>query len=292
MTNESVPQVKQVNPPTFTDDQIRLIRDTICKGSSDDEFKLFMYQCQRTGLDPFARQIFGVMRWDSKLNREAMAIQTSIDGLRLIAERTKKYCGQTPKLWCGSDGIWKDVWLDQDPPKAAKVGVFKKGFIEPLYSVARWDSYVQTYRDKKTGEQRVTQFWQKMPDLMLAKVAEALALRTAFPQETSGLYTADEMSQDQEIKQAKAQPIKQASPQTIKLPDVTLSTTRDRKTITNEIIAFGKSQGVDLDSILLMLSDWSGMKPDKVETTRLEDFLVYFKAQYQGESVEGVGSNG
>lgn len=157
----------------------------------------FLQHCARTGLDPIARQIYSIARKSKGQLR--WQIQISIDGARLVAERSGQYEGQTTPEFTGDGQTWTQVWLATEPPKAARVGVFRRGFREPLYAVALWDAYVQTKdewkNNSKTGNVVVTDMWRKMGPLMLAKCAEMLALRKAFPQDLSGLYSSEEMAQ-------------------------------------------------------------------------------------------------
>lgn len=168
-------------------EQIELLKRTVAKGATDDQFALFMTIAQRRRLDPFAKQIWCVLRKSGGIVE--MAVQTAIDGFRLIAQRTGEYDGQDKALWCGEDGIWKDVWLSDKPPAAAVVLVYRKGVSRPFPGIAHLKGYAAYKDDGKTLAAK----WGQMPEHMLAKCAEALALRKAFPEELSGIYTDDEM---------------------------------------------------------------------------------------------------
>ena len=165
----------------WTPEQKQLIASTIAPGCSADELRLFGLACQRTGLDPFSKQIYAIKRGGK------VTIQVSIDGLRSIAERTGELDG-SETLWCGEDGQWQDVWLSSKPPAAAKTIIHRKGSQHPFVGVAR-------YADYNAGQG----LWNKMGAAMIAKCSEALALRKAFPADLSGVYGSEEMEQAEEV---------------------------------------------------------------------------------------------
>jgi phage recombination protein Bet len=175
----------------MTRDQLELVKRTIAKDTTDDEFALFMTVAHRRGLDPFDRQIHAVKRWDPDAERKVMAIQIGIDGYRLGATRTGEENGQDGPYWCGADGIWVDVWLHDVAPAAAKVTVYRKGRDRGYTGIALWASYVQTKKDGTPNS-----MWRRHGPGQLAKCAEALAIRKAFPQELGGTHTDDELGVD------------------------------------------------------------------------------------------------
>jgi len=165
----------------FTDEQINLIKDMYAKDTSNEQLGLFMYVAKKTGLDPLAKQIHCVLRKNKNNGKMDMSIQTSIDGYRLIADRTGNLAG-----------IDDAAYDRETSPTVASVTVYKfvKGHKCAFTASARWKEYAPK------GTQAF--MWEKMPFLMLGKCAESLALRKAFPADLSGVYSDDEMAQADE----------------------------------------------------------------------------------------------
>jgi len=176
----------------FSREQMDVIKNHIAKGCTDIELQYFLSVAQRSGLDPFAKQIYMIKRKEQQEDgtwKETATPQCSIDGYRLIADESGEYNGSRIH-WCGKDGAWRDVWLADEAPAAAKCEVFKKGCEQPFVAIAKFNSYAQRKKDGTPSK-----FWRTMPAEQLAKCAESLALRKAFPKKTSGIYTSDEMAQ-------------------------------------------------------------------------------------------------
>ena len=187
----------------FTQEEVALIKAQIAPQATDNELKIFLHQCKRTGLDPLSRQIYCIHRGGK------MTIQTSIDGFRAIAERSGSYAGQDEPEF---------VYDDKKKLICCKVNVYRFTKNETRYKasvgVAFWNEYA--------GQN----LWLKMPHTMLSKVAEALALRKAFPQDLGGLYTSDEMQQAEQEQQNETQKqVFEEKPQYVEAEEVKEPTT-------------------------------------------------------------------
>lgn len=155
-------------------DQIDLIKRTIAKNATNDELNLFLYYCNKTGLDPLAHQI-----WFIKMNGQ-LNIQVSIDGLRLVAERSGLYAGQDGAIFTVEE-------IDGRKDLRCDVTVYKFAQSGERYPVATGSAYLSEYSSNNP-------LWKTKPRVMLSKVAESLALRKGFPLELSGIYTPEEFS--------------------------------------------------------------------------------------------------
>jgi hypothetical protein len=143
-------------------------RDLIKKTVSDprnpltsDEFDLFLAVCQHIGANPLLREAYALK---DRGGRFSVAI--GIDKFRQQTQADPRFLGQAGPYWAGKDGVWKDVWLEDHPPAAAKVGIWLRGASEPTWGVA-------TYK----ASHRNTPQWTDNPAHMLAIRAEAHAHR-------------------------------------------------------------------------------------------------------------------
>ena len=167
--------------PAGFNESVDLIRQTYAKDLTPDELSLLMADAHHRGLSIVKRQIYAA-KYSGK-----MTIMVGIDGYRSQAESHPEYAGQDGPYYCGPDMQWSEIWLggSDNPPVAAKVGIFRKGFAAPIYEIALWSEYNNTSNG----------MWKKFPTVMLAKCAEARAIRKAFPAQLGGTYIAEEMDQ-------------------------------------------------------------------------------------------------
>lgn len=176
MTDDSMP----TNPPKATHDawapeEVQLIRDTVAKDATPDEFRLFLYTAQLRGLNPLLKQIYFIKRKQKRGDRwiETGTIQTGVDGFRTIANRTKKL-----------KGIERGTRRDEHGKLYAWARVWRKDWEYPAYEEVSLEEYKAD-----------SPLWHRMPEQMLKKCAEVAALRMAFPEALSGLYSHEEMDQ-------------------------------------------------------------------------------------------------
>jgi phage recombination protein Bet len=164
----------------FTERQLAALQHMGLKQSTPKgDLAVFLHHCQRTGLDPFAKQIYMIER------KGRYTIQTGIDGYRVVGDRVAERRGDTIEhtdpLWRARGGKWQDFWDDDDePPVAAKYVILKNGHRNVATVMFR--EFVQ-----RTSDGRPNQMWSTMPCNQLAKCAEVQAWRKVYPNDFAGL---------------------------------------------------------------------------------------------------------
>lgn len=261
----------------WTDKQKAALAQMGVDGATNGDLAVFFHQCQRTGLDPFARQIYMIGR--KERGEIKWTIQTGIDGFRLIARRTGDLDGYEDTQWCGADGQWVDVWLKPEPPAAAKVTVIRNGGRFP--AVALFTEYAGTKFDGS-----LTKMWSTKGALMLAKCAEALALRKAFPQDLSGLCTSDEMQQAQTVDEDGSPAPRQR--QRPRPQSIAEALEAQRPKVTVDVDSMMDAAAVaDLDALREM---WRQAADLGDEGAALRDFIMARSEQLKAEATEAPES--
>lgn len=180
-----------------------VIRRVIGRGQlSEVEVDFVQAQAERLGLDVMTKQMHV---WKDRVGQ--IILMVGIDGLRLVARRTGKFRGRSDPEWLHHEHGWVDAWVYDGNPLAARVRVYHADYLDkPMTGLAVWAEAVQTRYDEKLNQRVPNSKWTQQPAHMLAKVAEAMALRAAFPAELAGVYTDDEISRADQMMQDTGDP--------------------------------------------------------------------------------------
>jgi phage recombination protein Bet len=177
--------------PFLSDEDIKILKENTLKLFNAADQNFFIHQCQITRLHPMANQIWARPERE-EMDREGkwkkMIVVCGIQGILSVADRSGVYDGSSPIEWCGKNGEWTDVWLQSEPPFAARATTWRKDHTRPEVSIVRWKAVANTTWDNPRN------FWIKMPDFMIGKCALAASLRKLFPNLLSGLYESSEIS--------------------------------------------------------------------------------------------------
>lgn len=187
MTNIVESNQNQVST-NYNKEQVELVKNTVAKGATDDELKMFMYLASQYNLDPFKNEI-----WFMKYSGQT-TIMTSRDGYLKYAQASPEFEGLMSFVVKEGDTFE----IDASEYKVTHKFGTKRGNI--IGAWAKCDRAGKkpfiSYVDFKEYNQN-NRVWKKYPSAMIQKVAETFVLKRAFG--INGLVTQEEL-QTEDIK--------------------------------------------------------------------------------------------
>lgn len=193
-------------------DLVQVLESSFYPGASPESIGLVLGYCRAAGLDPMQRPVHIVPMWDSKRERYRDVVMPGIGLYRTGAARTGEYAGiGDPEF--GPDVSERIGNVDITYPQWCRVTVkraLKSGAVVEFSAREFWK---ENYAAKGGKQKDISPnaMWSRRPYGMLAKCAEAQALRKAFP-ELGSAPTAEEMIGQAVELEAETQPIAQAEP--------------------------------------------------------------------------------
>ena len=189
-------------PSLYNPRDLALIRRTVASDTTDDEFALFIHWARSLRLDPLRRQVHAFVFHKQDPKKRRLSLVTSIEGFRAIAARTGNYRPDE-----NEPGFIIDDTLKADTNPAGlvscsvRVWQYAHGQWFPIMGVARWDEFAPlktVWADNQPTDRKVLDKsgrWGDMPFLMLAKCAEAQAIRKGWPEDLSNTFVGEEIDQ-------------------------------------------------------------------------------------------------
>jgi len=156
---------------------------------TESQFDFVMYVCARRGLDPWLGHVTALVVQDAQTGLPTLDIVTNHSAERLLSERTGLFDGEGAPQCCGPDGGWVDLWDFQGGsnfPLAARMTVRPRDITEPFVAVATWGEFAEIVDGKVSDD------WKKHGVRLLADRAAILGHASAFPEESSSVWTQEE----------------------------------------------------------------------------------------------------
>jgi hypothetical protein len=147
-------------------DMVRVLKETVCKGATDAQFKMFVEVCKATGLNPLLKEIYFVPN---------VGVMAGRDGYLRVANEHAMFDGMETLVDRDENGI----------PIKATCRVWRKDRSHPITTEAYYNEY-----------RKDSQVWRTYKSAMIGKVAEVLALKRSFS--INGVVTEEEIGMDKQ----------------------------------------------------------------------------------------------